>query len=190
MTLRDRLKGPIEQPNWKLSPELLLHPNIPMPMHGVAPRIVLGSTWWNQERVAAYRKVDYHCEACGVKKVHAAYHRWLEGHEIYDINYTAGRMVYVRTASLCHFCHNYIHSGRLKSLLEKGEIHHAKYVDIIQHGDRVLKQNGLKKLPVHNGKIAEWNEWRLVIEFNGGIIEIPPVHKSFEAWQEAHDIES
>lgn len=151
-------------------------------MHGVAPRTVLGDKWWNAERRAAYKRTENHCLACGVHKSQAEYHKWLESHEQYDIDYLLGRMRYVGAVPLCHFCHNYIHRGRLQALLEQGRVHHAKYVAIIQHGDRVLK---LKKPKPYDGEFAEWADWRLVIEYNGQVLEIPPLYKSFDDWQRA-----
>jgi hypothetical protein len=182
-TLSERLKAvkPLPQCPLKLRPELLLSPNIPQPMHGMAPREILGRKWWDATRKAAYRATAFHCLACGVHKAAAEYHRWLEGHEVYSIDYVLGRMIYLETVSLCHFCHNSIHDGRLKVLLEKSEIHHAKYAAIIQHRDTVLARAGLIRSVPYNGPVADWSDWRLVLNE----IEYPPLFKSFKAWQKA-----
>jgi hypothetical protein len=165
---------------WKKRPEVLLCPQIPAPMHGVAPRVIMGDAWWNKVREAAYASTNYHCIACGVHKVNAQYHQWLEGHEIYEINYEKGLMKYVETVPLCTLCHNYIHTGRLQALLEAGRIHHAKCVAIIKHGDRVLREAGLKKPPLYNGRCAKWQDWRLQI----GAAKYPPKFKSEKEWLE------
>jgi len=36
-------------------PELLLHPNIPKPLHGVNPRSILGQQWWDVISVTSYQ---------------------------------------------------------------------------------------------------------------------------------------
>lgn len=174
---------------WTPNPAILLCPNIPKPMHNVAPRIVLGQNWWDRERRAAYASTNYHCQACSVHKYDAAYHKWLEAHELYDIDYQKGTMRYLRAVPLCHFCHNYIHDGRLKALLDRKELHHHKYAAILKHGERVLREAGLERLShlererlyaeaEAEGKIAEWSKWRLCI----GRRRYKPVHKSYEAW--------
>lgn len=38
----------------KLKPEILCQPNVPTPLHGMAPRVVFGESWWNMKRQAAY----------------------------------------------------------------------------------------------------------------------------------------
>lgn len=188
MTLADKLRGTkiISECPVPLEPQLLLQPNIPKPLHGVAPRVILGQSWWDATRKAAYASTDFHCLACGVHKCFAEYHAWLEGHEQYDINYEAGRAKYVRTVPLCHFCHNSIHDGRLKALLDRGEIHHAKYVAIIQHRDRVLATAGLKKSSVVTNfdeqRIAEWGKWRLILFGK----KYKPLYKTFDEWKLAH----
>lgn len=157
---------------FELWPEVLLCPNIPMPLHGVAPRVVLGRKWWDRIRKEAYRSTGYHCIACGIHKTQAKVVQWLEAHEVYEIDYTAGRMKYIRTVPLCHFCHNYIHDGRLQILLQARKITHQRYAAIIQHGDAVLKAAGLSKLPkrqredkvkalARQGKLASWDDWRM-----------------------------
>lgn len=160
---------------WNRKPELLLLPNIPQPLHGVNPRTVLGSSWWDKERTTAYKSTNYHCEACGTHKHKVSGSRQvLEGHEIYDTNYQEGTLVYIRTTPLCPWCHKFIHDGRLQWLLSTNQICHSHYRSIISHGTRVLHKSGLKR-PTWNdrnnwilsqmeeGKIASWDKWRLVI---------------------------
>ena len=158
-------------------PEILLHPNIPKPMHGVAPRVIMGKEWWDVERQKAYKSTNYHCAACGVHKSDANYHEWLEAHELYDMDYECGRMVFKELVPLCHACHNFIHSGRMAMLVSKGEMTESKEREILRHGNAVLKAAKLKQ-PKPPKKIAAWSNWRLV--FNGQ--EYKPKHKSFAAW--------
>lgn len=181
MSLRDKLRastGRLAMP-YPPDPSILLCPRVPKPLHGTAPRTVLGDKWWNTERRAAYKSTNFHCAACGVSKYAAAYHQWLEGHERYEIDYAKGRVKYVECIPLCHFCHNFIHCGRLAALLERGEIHHAKFAAIIQHGDRVLAQTGLQRQEAYQwGTIAAWAKWRLVI----GRKLYPGKFKSLAEW--------
>lgn len=194
MSLDDSLKrlGRRRPKTWRPEPEVLLCPNVPQPMHGVAPRVVLGRRWWDQTRRAAYASTSYHCLACEVHKSAARGPRWLEGHELYDIDYGRGRMVYRRTVPLCSYCHNFIHDGRLSALAEKGQIPRSKLVAVLQHGNRVLREAGLTR-PTHEererlitnmyleGLIAEWKDWRLVLRGK----EYPPKFKSPEQLRRA-----
>lgn len=162
---------------WKRRPEVLLHAQIPQPMHEVAPRTILGAKWWNKVRKEAYRSTSWHCIACGIYKTDTK-RRQLEAHEVYRIDYAKGLMVFVEVVPLCNFCHSYIHQGRLQAMMEKGQIPQATYVAVIQHGDKVLREAGLSKPPLYNGKIAAWGKWRLVI--NGK--KYPPKHKTYDLW--------
>lgn len=164
---------------WKLRPEVLLSGQIPKPMHSVAPRIVLGQAWWNKVRKEAYEATEFHCVACGIAKRHAKYHRWLEGHELYKIDYSAGRMTYLECCALCYSCHTFIHSGRMQALLDRCEMSPEKFRDIITHGERVLRLVKLE-LPIpYNGPCAHWTTWRLIVEGK----EYKPKFESFEAWE-------
>lgn len=165
-------------------PELLLHRQIPKPLHGMAPRIILGQAWWDKERFAAFAKTGKKCAACGV---HAAQQKgdgnyYLEGHEVYEINYRAGRMTYLEAVGLCNYCHNYIHKGRFEALRRQHKISLQTFAAIINYGDKVLKDAGLKPLPVYKGKCADWPAWRLVI--NGK--EYGPAFKSEREWSSAY----
>jgi len=123
--------------------KILQHPNIPEPMHGLNPRTIMGQTWWNKQRNAAYEKKDFHCWACGVHKSNAQLRKWLEGHEEYKINYAKGRMVFKRVVALCHFCHSFIHSGRLQICVAKGKFSRQYGDSVLEHGLRVLDSAGL-----------------------------------------------
>lgn len=176
----------------KTRPDILMGPNVPKPMHGVVPREILGPKWWDQTRQAAYASTHYRCLACGVYKFNALCKQWLEGHELYDVDYGAGTWTYVETVPLCHYCHNYIHDGRLQAMLDCRDVTYAKYAAIIQHGDRVLADAGLKR-PTHRERedvlitavlghrMASWGSWRLIL--NGE--EYPPKFKTPQQWEKA-----
>jgi hypothetical protein len=176
-------KAKVKRLTWNREPSILLHPPIPPPMYGLAPRNIMGARWWYETRQASYRSTDYHCQACGVHRDYAEVHRWLEGHEFYTINYLTGRMIYRRTTPLCHYCHNFIHIMRLGSLVEKGKVPIAKYNAVVAHGNAILKQAGLVKPPVYNGRIAPWHKWRLI--FNRK--HYKPLYSSLDEWNLHHN---
>lgn len=145
-----------------LRPELLLHPNIPKPLHSTNPRSILGDEWWDVERKKAYSKNNYHCFACGVHKYDAKYHQWLEAHEAYDIDYELGRAELKEIVALCHSCHNYIHDGKMQMDARSNRISNEKYHDIIEHGNLLVMH--LPPVPEYIGNVAEWSEWHLTID--------------------------
>ncbi|KKN70602.1 hypothetical protein LCGC14_0428750 [marine sediment metagenome] len=176
MSLSKKLRKTVRpKPQLKTRPEILLCPNIPSPMHGVTPRSILGPKWWNETRKAAYKSTAYRCLACGIYKFSAAFRQWLEGHELYKVDYKLGRLTYIETVPLCFCCHNYIHDGRLRAMLEHHEITDCRFVAIIQHGDRVLSAAGLSRLSFAErrdelieaglqGEVAGWKKWRMVLK--------------------------
>lgn len=172
-------KPTISPPLKKLRPEILLHPNIPKPLHGLAPRTILGQEWWDQQRKAAYAATQNRCAACGVHKSEAKYHNWLEAHELYDINYKKGLMTFKEVVAICHSCHNYIHSGRMGMMVQQGTMTEEKMNDITKHGDAILKKAKLKK-PETPDYCADWGDWRLRLynkDYEG-------MFKSFDDWYE------
>lgn len=163
-SFREKMKKALTK---TLEPSLLLHPNIPKPLHGTAPRTVLGEAWWLKESNNA--KMKGYCQACGdTPKV-------LDAHEDYEINYSKGTMTYRRAVALCKDCHNFIHSGRLLSLKEKGIIPESEYTRIMQRGNLLIQK--LEK-PEYRG-MADWSDWRLIV--NGKSYE--GKFKSFEDWK-------
>lgn len=165
-----------------IHPELLTHPNIPKPLHGVNPRSVLGKDWWDEKRVAAYAENNFCCHACGTHKSKAKFHQWLEGHEAYIIDYPRGEIRLEKIVALCHSCHNYIHNGRLKHLLDKGDVTKEKYDAIMKHGDSLLKKAGLARRAGYDGEVADWNKWRLVIDDK----KYKPKYNSYNEWLVAY----
>lgn len=183
----------------ELHPEILMHPNIPKPLHEVNPRNIMGQVAWDKVRQEAYASTGYRCIACGVHKSEAKGHQWLEAHEFYDIDYAAGRVEIKKIIPLCHYCHNFIHSGRLSMVLGK-EKTEQEVVDILEHGFKVLSENDLPAFhfTVHlahelgaetygvepaitpDGETPAWEDWRLV--WRG--VEYPPKYKTYQEWKE------
>ena len=161
-----------------LRPEVLLHPNIPKTLHGIAPRKILGDAWWNVERQKAYESTNYHCLACGVHKLKAKYHQWLEAHEIYEYNYPKGRLIFKEIVPLCHACHNSIHTGRMRILVKKGEMTDIKEQEILDHKYNILKINKLKE-PKPPESCADWLDWRMVVFGK----EYGPSTQNFQEWK-------
>lgn len=174
--------------------EILLHPNIPKPLHGLAPRTIMGKKWWDAIRRESYAEHDYKCAICGkpapydLEKLRFDNEEGvkLEAHEIYDINYLTRRATYVKTLALCNLCHNYIHSGRLNALFDKGVFDEEYCWTVMTHGDSVLIDASispfLREVDQRDYK-DEWMEWRLVFEGN----EYEPIYKSYEEWNNEYN---
>ena len=150
----------------ELGARILLHPQIPKPLHGMNPRSILGKEWWDEHRYKAYAIKDYHCWACGVDKREARYRQWLEGHECYRFDYAGGEARLWGISALCYSCHNYIHKGRLLILQQKGEVDTATYQDILRHGDALIAQVKDDRNPfiINDHDVADWDKWYILID--------------------------
>jgi len=181
----------------KLKPEILCHPHIPKPLHGVSPREIMGKKWWDNERQKVYASTNYHCAACGVHKSEAKKHKWLEAHEFWHINYNTGICEITSIEPLCHYCHNFIHSGRLSVIIDK-EKTEKEVKEILEHGFKILSDNNLLCFPftmhlgislgcntynaktyILRGKNISWDKWKLI--WNG--IEYKSKFNSQEEWR-------
>lgn len=159
----------LEGSNFKRDATLLLQPDIPMPLHGVNPRTIFGKHWWKETRLKAIDEQGKRCAACGASRsTIKGKCKWLEGHEIYDINYVTGIVTYLRTVALCSYCHMFIHSSRLEILHKREEMITQTYNDIINHGKKIIFDNGLTKEYDNrhkvSGKKAKWEDFVLIIE--------------------------
>lgn len=128
-------------------PGILLHPNIPKPLHEVNPRSIKGQAWWDVQRQKAYTENSYCCWACAIHKSQAKFHQWLEAHENYSIDYKNGLVKVTEITALCHACHNFIHSGRILMTSMKREEPEGKFWNVMFHGFSVLKAGNLKPNP-------------------------------------------
>lgn len=130
-------------PDWikkHLRPRLLLHPPIPKSLWGVNPRNIEEPKVWNGMRYNAVRKFGYHCWACGTFPKEEG--KQLEAHEVYDFDFKLRKMTFTEVVALCELCHGYIHSWRLKALVEKGEMKVEDFERVMAHGTGVLKAAG------------------------------------------------
>jgi hypothetical protein len=177
-------------------PELLTMPNVPPPMHGVAPRNILGRAWWKQTRQTAITVNNDCCWTCGRhSSMTQGKVKSLEAHECYDIDYPNGVMNFFGVAALCRFCHCFIHSGRSAMLVNTGLMQQATFKAIIDHGYEILAAVGLRpwrgtRAMVELGYKAEaeppmapWETWRLRIP-NGR--EFPPLFPTEAEWVAHH----
>ena len=147
-------------------PTLLCDPNIPKPLHGIAPRLICGEVWWTNQRFDAYERAGFRCQACGAAKAEVKGERKrLEAHERYDYDYVKGQLTFKGIVALCPFCHSFIHSGRLSVLLHEGKITRRQYAAVYEHGEAILRRAGLfdKWASRHeHGCNVPWQDWRLV----------------------------
>ena len=166
-----------------LKPEILTHPHIPKPLHGLAPRSIMGDVWWNTIRKEVYASSAFHCVACGVHKSKAKKHQWLEAHEFWNINYETGLYEISSIEPLCHYCHNFIHSGGLSMIIGK-EKYKSEIIEILEHGLKILSENklqcfpftldfakslgcktfGVKAYSINENHKLKWSDWKLVWE--------------------------
>lgn len=164
-------------------PSILCHPNIPKPLHGVAPRLIAGDSWWRKEREAAILASRWNCMACGTHLSQVLGKKnWLEAHEFYEYDYERGRLTYKKTVALCPYCHSFIHSGRLEVLRQTGAITEETYRAIVQHGQLILQAVGLLQKWRERHSVESrvfWQDWRMV--FAGK--EYGPSSNSFEEWE-------
>lgn len=92
---------------------LLVMPNVPLPLHLLAPRTIMGSYEWGKIRKQCYEDAGDICEICGIKlgsklgepNMHQA-------HELYTYDYKTYTAEFIRPIVICPRCHNFTHSGR------------------------------------------------------------------------------
>lgn len=123
---------------------LLTMPNVPHPLHGLAPRTIIGTTEWNKMRKACYEEHEDTCEICGQKlsgsrKSDLPLHN---AHEVYDYDYETYTATFVRPVCICPRCHNFIHSGRAITCYQNHTPLWTKeaMLDLAEHGFKLISE--------------------------------------------------
>lgn len=99
---------------------ILTQPNLPRPLHSMAPRTVLDRSTWEHMRKACYAEADYTCEVCGYKPTYEN-GDYCHAHELYTIDYAKQESTFVRCVCLCKRTHLMcIHTGRALTLYKQG----------------------------------------------------------------------
>jgi len=159
-------------------PEILAQLGIPIPLHSLAPRTLLGSAWWQAERIKAYTVANNHCVACGKKQKFQ-----MDIHERYDINYKTYTMTYVESVALCGLCHQFIHLGFTASQVKEGILTPTEMMKILTRGTKILRKAGLTRpLPPSTVFLRTWDRWRLLINN----VEYKSKFKNYESWRERY----
>ena len=91
---------------------LITMPNIPKPLHGINPRMIMGEDNWDQLRMKCYIDSSYKCEICGK----LLDDKTIQLHELYKVSRKEKYALFERFIPVCILCHNGIHSGRAISL--------------------------------------------------------------------------
>lgn len=92
---------------------LLTMPNVPLPMHKLPPREIMGQTAWDKVRKQCYEDASDICEISGVKLGNGRNGTILHhAHELYDFDFEKMEMRFIRPICISPIVHNFIHSGR------------------------------------------------------------------------------
>ena len=127
------------------NPSILVSPTLPPILSGKTPAKLAGKKWWDISRKAAYSKYDDCCHACGINKKHT-YRKRIEGHELYEIEYTTNTVTLVEVVALCRRCHNFVHIGRLMSQYVQGQVGRRYIQTVVNNGIEVLSKAGIQPL--------------------------------------------
>lgn len=119
---------------------ILVMPNIPRALHGkgLQPRTVYGKTTWDFMRKRAYYNANYKCEICGCEPERGKLH----SHELFSYDYRKQEGVFERCVAICADCHNFIHSGRLLSMFNRGNpLYPKSYIlKVAEHGLKLVHE--------------------------------------------------
>lgn len=167
-------------------PSLLLHPNIPKPLHQLAPRTIYGDTWWQDIRLRVKTAQNHTCAACGNQPGIDSASPYLSCHETYEVDYSISRARYIKTVALCNLCHLFIHSGFLQVMVDKGQITEERREMIMDRGVAMLREAGLikqwkeKQRSSRSVNSGPWAGWKLILDGK----EYGPSFRCYEEWYE------
>lgn len=177
-------------------PEILSQDVIPMQMHGVNPRSIMGRAAWDVMRKKIYARHGYICSACGTPSRQALFKPYLEAHEYYEIDYNRREMRLIDMEPLCHACHSFVHGGLMGARISQGSMSRPMAKQILAHGVEVLRKSGgmiphfahahcrylgiqhripIKPVPPQYG----WSGWKLIWDGR----EYPSPYPTYYEWE-------
>ena len=124
-------------------PYAISKPNVPEPLHQVAPRNFMTAKEWKEIRDKVKKECraedgELRCQACGNYVPHVK-GNYIECHELYKINYKKYTATFKEFVGLCSTCHKFIHSGFLRRLWKEGGITEERYINVLQSGIGLAK---------------------------------------------------
>lgn len=165
---------------------LLTMPNVPLPLHSLPPREIMGKKEWDELRHATYEAAGDRCEICGQqlsnnpKDIYPLHH----AHEVYSYDYKTYTATFVRCVCLCPTCHSgFIHSGRALTCYQKHEPFwdNARMLSIAEHGFSLIHK--------WNKQHPNAEPLRVYETFNDWLTE-PSLHDDLEALMNSYEIET
>lgn len=99
---------------------IIAMPNVPAPLHAVAPRTVLGNSTWTHMRKKCYFDADYKSLISGIDLDGSTTDLKCNAHELYSYDYVHGIAYFERPVCISPIEHNFIHSGRMLTMYKKG----------------------------------------------------------------------
>lgn len=99
---------------------IIAMPNVPAPLHGCAPRTLLGNSTWTHMRKKCYFDADYKSQISGIELDGRNSDLKCNAHELYSYDYVHGEAYFERAVCISPIEHNFIHSGRMLTMYKKG----------------------------------------------------------------------
>ena len=99
---------------------IIAMPNVPTPLHGCAPRTLLGQSTWEHLRKRCYFDANYKSQISGEDLDGSIPSKRCNAHELYSYDYTKGTAYFERAVCISPLEHNFIHSGRMLTMYKKG----------------------------------------------------------------------
>lgn len=157
---------------------LITMPNVPKPLHGLPPRVIMGKTTWDHVRKRCYFDAGYKCEICGCEPPKGQLH----AHELYSYDWKKGTGKFERCIAICKQDHDFIHSGRLITLYKQGNLLYPKdYVlGVVEKGFKLISEYNA----THRNK-APLRVYSTFIEY----LKVPDLAEDMERLINKYDIQ-
>ena len=119
---------------------IITMPNVPAPLHGVAPRTILGNSTWTHMRKKCYFDADYKSQISGIDLDGSTSDLKCNAHELYSYDYIRGKAYFERAVCISPVEHNFIHSGRMLTMYKKKNplMPKSYLLKIVENGFKII----------------------------------------------------